>query len=98
VASASGESIKAALNGSNRSWPSPEVGEIYEGKSREVMDFGAFVNFLAARWLGAHLRASAAARRQGDGRGQGRRHPSKVKLIGLADRGKVRPFHEVVDR
>ncbi len=74
VASADGESIKAALNWIKSIASEPEVGEIYDGKVVKVMDFGAFVNFFGAKDGLVHISQLAAApRRQDLRRGQGRR-------------------------
>ena len=49
VASADGESIKAALKWIRGLTAEPEVGQIYDGKIVKVMDFGAFVNFFGPK-------------------------------------------------
>src|SRR6185312_566387 len=49
IASADGESIKAALKWIKGIVAEPEVGEIYDGKIVKVMDFGAFVNFFGPK-------------------------------------------------
>ena len=49
IASADGESIKAALKWIRGLTAEPEVGEIYDGKIVKVMDFGAFVNFFGPK-------------------------------------------------
>src|SRR5437660_8177836 len=55
VASASGDSIKAALKWIKSIVAEPEVGEIYEGKVVKVMDFGAFVKFFGPRDGRVHI-------------------------------------------
>jgi polyribonucleotide nucleotidyltransferase len=98
VASASGDSIKAALKWIKSIVAEPEVGEIYEGKVVKVMDFGAFVNFFGPRDGLVHISELAPRRvakvtdvvKEGDN--------VKVKLIGLDDRGKVRLSMKVVDQ
>src|SRR5499425_2691143 len=45
IASASGESIRSAINWIKSIASEPEIGHIYEGTVVKVMDFGAFVNF-----------------------------------------------------
>ncbi len=98
VASASGDSIKAALKWIKSIVAEPEVGEIYEGKVVKVMDFGAFVNFFGPRDGLVHISELAPRRvakvtdvvKEGD--------TVKVKLIGLDDRGKVRLSMKVVDQ
>src|SRR5471030_359865 len=49
VASADGESIKAALKWIKSIVAEPEIGEIYDGKVVKVVDFGAFVNFFGPK-------------------------------------------------
>src|SRR6201985_3184421 len=49
VASADGESIKAALKWIRGLTGRPEIGQIYDGKIVKVMDFGAFVNFFGPK-------------------------------------------------
>jgi polyribonucleotide nucleotidyltransferase len=96
VASASGESIKAAINWIKSIASEPEVGHIYEGTVVKVMDFGAFVNFFGAKDGLVHISQLAARRvqktsdvvKEGD----------KVKLLGFDERGKVRLSMKVVDQ
>ena len=98
VASANGESIKAALKWIKSIVAEPEVGEIYEGKVVKIMDFGAFVNFFGPRDGLVHISELAPKRvakvtdvvKEGD--------TVKVKLIGMDDRGKVRLSMKVVDQ
>ncbi len=78
VASANGDSIKAAINWIKSIASDPEVGHIYEGTVVKVMDFGAFVNFFGAKdglvhisQLAAASRAEDLRRRQGRRQGQG---------------------------
>jgi polyribonucleotide nucleotidyltransferase len=98
VASASGESIKAALNWIKSIASDPEVGTIYDGTVVKVMDFGAFVNFFGSKDGLVHISQLAANRvqkvtdvvKEGD--------KVKVKLLGFDDRGKVRLSMKVVDQ
>jgi polyribonucleotide nucleotidyltransferase len=98
VASADGESIRAALKWIKSIVAEPEVGEIYEGKVVKIMDFGAFVNFFGPRDGLVHISELAPRRvnkvtdvvKEGD--------MVKVKLVGLDDRGKVRLSMKVVDQ
>jgi polyribonucleotide nucleotidyltransferase len=98
VASADGESIKAALKWIKSIVAEPEVGEIYEGKVVKIMDFGAFVNFFGPRDGLVHISELASKRvakvtdvvKEGDS--------VKVKLVGVDDRGKVRLSMKVVDQ
>jgi polyribonucleotide nucleotidyltransferase len=98
VASASGESIKAALNWIKSIASDPEVGTIYDGTVVKVMDFGAFVNFFGSKDGLVHISQLAPNRvqkvtdvvKEGD--------KVKVKLLGFDDRGKVRLSMKVVDQ
>ena len=98
VASADGESIKAAINWIKSIASDPEVGKIYDGTVVKTMDFGAFVNFFGAKDGLVHISQLAANRvnkvtdvvKEGD--------KVKVKLLGMDDRGKVRLSMKVVDQ
>ena len=98
VASANGESIRAALNWIKSIASDPEVGLIYEGTVVKVMDFGAFVNFFGSKDGLVHISQLAGSRvnkvtdvvKEGD--------KVKVKLLGFDDRGKVRLSMKVVDQ
>ncbi len=98
IASADGESIKAALKWIKGIVAEPEIGEIYDGKVVKVMDFGAFVNFFGPKDGLVHISELAAQRvgktsdvvKEGD--------TVKVKLLGFDDRGKVRLSMKQVDQ
>ena len=98
VASADGESIKAAINWIKSIASDPEVGHIYEGTVVKVMDFGAFVNFCGAKDGLVHISQLAPRRvnkvtdvvKEGD--------KVKVKLLGVDERGKVRLSMKAVDQ
>ena len=98
VASANGDSIKAAINWIKSIASDPEVGHIYEGTVVKVMDFGAFVNFFGARDGLVHISQLAPRRvqkvtdvvKEGD--------KVKVKLLGMDERGKVRLSMKAVDQ
>ena len=98
VASADGESIKAAINWIKSIASDPEPGKIYEGTVVKTMDFGAFVNFFGAKDGLVHISQLAAARvnkvtdvvKEGD--------KVKVKLLGMDERGKVRLSMKAVDQ
>jgi polyribonucleotide nucleotidyltransferase len=98
VASADGESIKAAINWIKSIASDPEVGHIYEGTVVKVMDFGAFVNFFGAKDGLVHISQLAPRRvnkvtdvvKEGD--------KVKVKLLGMDERGKVRLSMKAVDQ
>ncbi|MBU6296690.1 MAG: polyribonucleotide nucleotidyltransferase [Alphaproteobacteria bacterium] len=98
IASADGESIKAALKWIKSIVAEPEIGEIYDGKVVKVMDFGAFVNFFGPRDGLVHISELAPKRvaKTTDVVQEGQ--AVKVKLLGFDDRGKVRLSMKVVDQ
>jgi polyribonucleotide nucleotidyltransferase len=98
VASASGESIKAAINWIKSIASEPEVGHIYEGTVVKVMDFGAFVNFFGAKDGLVHISQLAARRVQKTSDIVKEGDKVKVKLLGFDERGKVRLSMKVIDQ
>jgi polyribonucleotide nucleotidyltransferase len=98
VASADGESIRAALKWIKSIVAEPEIGEIYDGKVVKVMDFGAFVNFFGPKDGLVHISELAAQRvgKTSDVVKEGQ--AVKVKLLGFDDRGKVRLSMKAVDQ
>jgi len=98
IASADGESIKAALKWIRGIVAEPEVGEIYDGKIVKVMDFGAFVNFFGPKDGLVHVSELAQQRvnKPSDVVKEGQ--AVKVKLLGFDDRGKVRLSMKQVDQ
>src|SRR6201990_2876571 len=98
VASASGDSIKAAINWIKSIASDPEIGHIYEGTVVKVMDFGAFVNFFGAKDGLVHIRQLAQRRVQNVTDVVKEGDKVKVKLLGFDERGKVRLSMKVVDQ
>ncbi len=98
VASADGESIKAAINWIKSIASEPEVGHIYDGNVVKVMDFGAFVNFFGAKDGLVHISQLAARRVQKTTDVVKEGDKVKVKLLGFDERGKVRLSMKVVDQ
>ncbi len=98
VASAKGESIKAAINWIKSIASEPEVGHIYEGTVVKVMDFGAFVNFFGAKDGLVHISQLASRRVQKTSDVVKEGDKVKVKLLGFDERGKVRLSMKVVDQ
>ncbi|KAA5601898.1 polyribonucleotide nucleotidyltransferase [Blastochloris sulfoviridis] len=98
VASANGESIRAAMNWIKSIASEPELGVIYDGTVVKTTDFGAFVNFFGSRDGLVHISQLAPKRvqkvtdvvKEGD--------KVKVKLLGFDERGKVRLSMKVVDQ
>ena len=98
VASADGESIRAAVNWIKSIASDPEVGQIYEGTVVKTMDFGAFVNFFGAKDGLVHISQLAANRVQKTTDVVKEGDKVKVKLLGFDERGKVRLSMKVVDQ
>src|ERR1700744_3929007 len=98
IASADGESIKAALKWIRGIVAEPEVGEIYDGKVVKVMAVGAFVNFFGPKDGLVPVSEMAAQRvnKPSDVVKEGQ--AVKVKLMGFDDRGKVRLSMKAVDQ
>jgi polyribonucleotide nucleotidyltransferase len=98
VASASGESIAAAMKWIKSIVSEPEMGEIYEGKIVKIMEFGAFVNFFGARDGLVHVSELAPQRVQKVSDVVTEGQMVKVKFLGMDNRGKVRLSMKVVDQ
>src|ERR1700748_1195587 len=98
IASADGESIKAALKWIRGLTGRPEIGQIYDGKIVKVMDFGAFVNFFGPKDGLVHISELAPKRvaKTSDVVSEGQM--VKVKLLGFDDRGNGRVSMKVVDQ
>ena len=98
VASADGNSIKAAIAWIKSIASDPEVGQIYDGTVVKVVDFGAFVNFFGAKDGLVHISQLAKGRvaKASDVVKEGQK--VKVKLVGFDDRGKVRLSMRIVDQ
>jgi polyribonucleotide nucleotidyltransferase len=98
VASANGESIRAAIKWIKSITSEPEVGHIYDGTVVKVMEFGAFVNFFGPKDGLVHISQLAASRVQKSSDVVKEGDKVKVKLLGLDDRGKVRLSMKAVDQ
>ncbi len=98
VASADGESIRAAVNWIKSIASDPEIGHIYEGTVVKTMEFGAFVNFFGAKDGLVHISQLAANRVQKTTDVVKEGDKVKVKLLGFDERGKVRLSMKVVDQ
>ncbi|MBY0381825.1 MAG: polyribonucleotide nucleotidyltransferase [Xanthobacteraceae bacterium] len=98
VASANGESIRAAIKWIKSITSEPEVGQIYDGTIVKVMEFGAFVNFFGPKDGLVHISQLAANRVQKTSDVVKEGDKVKVKLLGLDDRGKVRLSMRAVDQ
>ncbi|HWJ74902.1 MAG TPA: polyribonucleotide nucleotidyltransferase [Kaistia sp.] len=98
VASANGESIRAAIKWIKSITSEPEVGQIYDGTIVKVMEFGAFVNFFGPKDGLVHISQLAPNRVQKTSDVVKEGDKVKVKLLGLDDRGKVRLSMKAVDQ
>src|ERR1700759_151928 len=98
IASADGESIKAALKWIRGLTAEPQIGQIYDGKIVKVMDFGAFVNFFGPKDGLVHVSELAAGRVASPKDVVKEGQAVKVKILGFDDRGKVRLSMKQVDQ
>src|ERR1700716_8894 len=98
VASADGESIKAAIKWIKSIASDPGLGLSYDGTVVKVMEFGAFVNFFGAKDGLVHISQLAANRVQKTSDVVKEGDKVKVKLLGFDDRGKTRLSMKVVDQ
>ena len=98
VAATSSEASDAALDWIRDIVAEPEVGVIYDGKVVKTVDFGAFVNFIGNRDGLVHISELSPERvpsvtdvvKEGD--------EVKVKVLAVADRGKVRLSMKAVNQ
>jgi polyribonucleotide nucleotidyltransferase len=76
----------------------PEVGKVYQGKVVNIVDFGAFVNFMGGKDGLVHVSEMRNERveRPGDVVSEGQE--VKVKVLEIDPRGKVRLSMRVVDQ
>jgi polyribonucleotide nucleotidyltransferase len=98
VASADGESIKAAIKWIKSIASDPELNAIYDGTVVKVMEFGAFVNFFGAKDGLVHISQLASNRVQKTSDVVKEGDKVKVKLLGFDDRGKTRLSMKAVDQ
>src|SRR6202051_2053479 len=98
VASADGESIKAAIKWIKSIASDPALGQIYDGTVVKVMEFGAFVNFFGAKDGLVHISQLASARVQKTSDVVKEGDKVRVKLLGFDDRGKTRLSMKAVDQ
>jgi polyribonucleotide nucleotidyltransferase len=98
VASADGDSITAAIKWIQGIVAEPEVGVIYDGKVVNIVDFGAFVNFLGSRDGLVHISELAPHRVEKVSDIVSEGQEVKVKVLAVDDRGKVRLSMKSVDQ
>ncbi len=98
VAAVDADAMQEAIDWIKGITAEPEVGKIYEGKVVQVVDFGAFVNYIGNKDGLVHISELADHRvdkvtdiiQEGDA--------VKAKLIGIDDRGKVKLSVRMVDQ
>ena len=76
----------------------PEVGKVYEGKVVNIVDFGAFVNFMGGRDGLVHVSEIKAERVENVRDVLSEGQEVKVKVLEIDPRGKVRLSMRVVDQ
>ena len=76
----------------------PEAGAIYTGKVVKVMEFGAFVNFFGPKDGLVHISEMSNDRNSKPSDHVKEGDVVKVKLLGFADRGKVKLSMKAVDQ
>jgi polyribonucleotide nucleotidyltransferase len=98
VASANGESIRAAIKWIQGIAAEPELNQIYQGTVVKIVEFGAFVNFFGSRDGLVHVSQLAPQRVANvkDVIKEGQK--VYVKFMGMDERGKVRLSMKVVDQ
>jgi polyribonucleotide nucleotidyltransferase len=98
VSSSNSDEIEAAINWIKGIVEEPEVGHIYTGKVVNIVDFGAFVNFMGGKDGLVHISEIKNERvgKVTDVLEEGQE--VKVKVLAVDDRGKVRLSMRLVDQ
>jgi polyribonucleotide nucleotidyltransferase len=76
----------------------PEVGKVYQGKVVNIVDFGAFVNFMGGKDGLVHVSEMRNERVEKPGDVVSEGQEVKVKVLEIDQRGKVRLSMRVVDQ
>jgi polyribonucleotide nucleotidyltransferase len=76
----------------------PEVGKVYQGKVVNIVDFGAFVNFMGGKDGLVHVSEMKNERVEKPGDVVSEGQEVKVKVLEIDPRGKVRLSMRVVDQ
>ena len=98
IASSNAEQIEKAKQMIMHIAAEPEVGMIYDGKVVKVMEFGAFVNFFGPKDGLVHISEMSNDRNSKPSDHVKEGDVVKVKLLGFADRGKVKLSMKAVDQ
>ncbi|WP_339346654.1 polyribonucleotide nucleotidyltransferase [uncultured Sphingomonas sp.] len=98
ISSSDGAQIEAAMNWIKGIVEEAEVGKIYTGKVVNIVDFGAFVNFMGGKDGLVHVSEMKNERVEKPGDVVSEGQEVKVKVLEIDPRGKVRLSMRVVDQ
>ncbi|HEV2567827.1 polyribonucleotide nucleotidyltransferase [Sphingomonas sp.] len=98
ISSSDLDQIEAARNWIRGIVEEPEVGKIYTGKVVNIVDFGAFVNFMGGKDGLVHVSEIKNERVANVGEVLSEGQEVKVKVLEVDQRGKVRLSMRVVDQ
>lgn len=98
ISSSDGAQIEAAMNWIKGIVEEPEVGKIYNGKVVNIVDFGAFVNFMGGKDGLVHVSEMKNERVEKPTDVVSEGQDVKVKVLEIDPRGKVRLSMRVVDQ
>ncbi|MEH3120934.1 MAG: polyribonucleotide nucleotidyltransferase [Sphingomonas phyllosphaerae] len=98
VSSSDAKQIEAAINWIKGLVEEAEVGKIYNGKVVNIVDFGAFVNFMGGKDGLVHVSEMKNERVEKPGDVVTEGQEVKVKVLEIDPRGKVRLSMRVVDQ
>ena len=98
VSSSDAKQIEAAINWIKGLVEEAEVGKIYNGKVVNIVDFGAFVNFMGGKDGLVHVSEMKNERVEKPGDVVSEGQEVKVKVLEIDPRGKVRLSMRVVDQ
>ncbi|MBW4330168.1 polyribonucleotide nucleotidyltransferase [Stakelama sp. CBK3Z-3] len=98
ISSSDPSQIEAAMNWIKGIVEEPEVGKVYNGKVVNIVDFGAFVNFMGGKDGLVHVSEMKNERVEKPSDVVSEGQEVKVKVLEIDPRGKVRLSMRVVDQ
>ena len=98
ISSSDGDQIEAAKKWIQGIVEEPEIGKIYDGKVVNIVDFGAFVNFMGGKDGLVHVSEMKNERVEKVADVVSEGQEVKVKVLEIDQRGKVRLSMRVVDQ
>ncbi|WP_326525638.1 polyribonucleotide nucleotidyltransferase [Sphingomonas sp.] len=98
ISSSDGSQIEAAMNWIKGIVEEPEIGKVYTGKVVNLVDFGAFVNFMGGKDGLVHVSEMRNERVEKVSDVVSEGQEVKVKVLEIDPRGKVRLSMRVVDQ